>query len=141
MIPSNAYTDPNGYTIDFHLVKYDPSRRTGEEVEKAYEELVFDSSNWRWNKKEVILNSKANTPALHKRTENIFAPHHIRQKVASLLFLQSHTHTLSDVKSLQCLIQVMCSLTKLNSRTSVQWLYNLTYSKNVMQNLDTQILV
>ena len=93
VIPSNAYTDPNGYTIDFHLVKYDPSRRTGEEVEKAYEELVFDSSNWRWNKKEVILNSKANTPALHKRTENIFAPHHIRQKVASLLFLQSHTHT------------------------------------------------
>ena len=54
VIPSNAYTDPNGYSIDFHLVKYDPSRRTGEEVEKAYEELVFDSSNWRWNKKEVI---------------------------------------------------------------------------------------
>ena len=68
VIPSNAYTDPNGYSIDFHLVKYDPSRRTGEEVEKAYEELVFDSSNWRWNKKEVILNDKVNTPVLHTQT-------------------------------------------------------------------------
>ena len=52
MIPDITFTDPNGYSIEYHLLRGE-SKAMPSDLEASYKDLEFDSTSWRWNKKEV----------------------------------------------------------------------------------------